>query len=303
MRNLLSGMAAASLLAAVALSAAASEAEKYTLHYKFHPGETLRWEVEHRSKVRATVSGTTQTTETLSTSVKAWRVADVLPDGSATFEHRVQWVNMRQTLTGRKEVHYDSRTGEKPPLGFEDAAKSVGVPLSIVKMDARGKVLHRQDIKPRPVVAPQKPPPQKSPAQDQGWMTIPLPDEPVPVGYKWSLPLDIDVPLESGAVKKVKAVQQFELEGVKTGVATIRVSTDILTPITDPAVESQLVQRESTARCGSTLTRAAFSASKWTSTSTSSASAAMPAASTMKTASPSGSCRPKPKRPARRNDE
>jgi hypothetical protein len=245
MRNLLRGMAAAMLVAIVALSVVAGESEKYTLRYKFHPGEVLRWQVEHQSKVRATVSGTTQTTETLSDSVKAWRVADVLPDGTATFEHRVEWVDMRQILTGRKEVRYDSRTDTKPPAGFEDAARSVGVPLSVVKIDAKGRVLHRQDTKPRPAGAPAKSAPANATPQNEGWLTIPLPEEPVTVGHTWSLPQDIDVPLPDGTVKKVKAVQQFVLESVQTGVATIRVSTQILTPITDPGVESQLVQRES----------------------------------------------------------
>jgi hypothetical protein len=245
MRNLLQGMAAALIVATAALSVAAGEAEKYTLRYKFYPGETLRWNVEHQSRVRATVSGSTQETETLSISVNDWNVTDVQPDGTATFEHRVEWVDMRQTLTGRKEVRYDSRTGGKPPVGFEDAAKSVGVPLSIVKMDAQGKVLHRKDTKQRPAVAHAKSAVDKSAPENVGWLTIPLPDGPVPVGYTWSLPQDIDVPLPSGGVKKVKAVQQFTLESVKTGVATIRVSTEILTPISDPAVESQLVERES----------------------------------------------------------
>ena len=45
-------------------------------------------------------------------------------------------------------------------------------------------------------------------------------------------------------MKKIKAVQQFKLESVKTGVATIGISTQILTPITDPAIEAQVVQRE-----------------------------------------------------------
>jgi hypothetical protein len=235
-------------VAMVAISAAAGGAEKYTLRYKFHPGEVLRWQVEHQSKVRATISKDTQSTDTSSTSVKAWQVTDVRPDGTATFEHRVEWVDMRQTLTGRKEVRYDSRTGTKPPAGFEDAAKSVGVPLSIVKIDAQGKVLNRQEMKaqkPRPGAAPAKSAPDKSAPPGEGWITIPLPSEPVAVGHTWSLPQNIDIPLPSGGVKKIKAVQQFALESVKTGVATIRVSTDILTPITDPAIESQLVQRES----------------------------------------------------------
>ena len=103
-----------------ALTAAAGEPEKYTLRYKFQPGETIRWEVEHLSMVRATVSRHTQTTETSSTSLKAWRVADVRPDGTATFEHRVEWVDMRQKLTGRDEVHYDSRTDGQAAAGLRD---------------------------------------------------------------------------------------------------------------------------------------------------------------------------------------
>jgi hypothetical protein len=247
MRHFLQGMAAASLVAIAALSVAAGEAEKYTLRYKFHPGEVLRWQVEHQSKVRATISKDTQSTDTSSVSVKAWRVTDVRPDGTATFEHRVEWVDMRQTLTGRKEVRYDSRTGAKPPAGFEDAARSVGVPLSIVKIDAQGKVLKRQEMKekkPRAGAAPAKSASDKSSPPPDGWITIPLPGEPVAVGHTWSLTQNIDIPLPAGGVKKIKAVQQFTLEDVKTGVATIGVSTLVLTPISDPAIESQLVQRE-----------------------------------------------------------
>ncbi len=228
----------------LALAVLAGEAEKtYTLRYKFKPGETIRWKVEHRSKVRATITRSTQTTETLSISMKVWQISAVKPDGTATFENSVEWVDMRQTLTGRSEVHYDSRTGKKPPPGFETAAKSVGVPLARVTMDAHGKVISRKDLKPKPKDAADK----KTP-EHEGWVTIPLPEKPVPVGHTWRIPQDIDIPLPSGAVKRIKALQQFTLEEVKTGVAVIRVSTDVLTPISDPAIESQLVQRESTGR-------------------------------------------------------
>jgi hypothetical protein len=228
---------------AAASSVVATEAEKYSLRYKFQPGETVRWEVERRTNTRTTVSRETKTIEMVSVSVKAWHVTEVNPDGTATFRHSVDWVDMRNNVTGRDEVHYDSRTDAKPPADFEEVAKTVGVPFLTVTMDATGKVLHRTDMKSHPDGAPKE-----ADAQHEGWMTIPLPKEPVPVGYKWSLPLDMDIRLEGGAVKKIKAVQQFTLEEVKTGVATIRVSTDILTLITDPAVESQLVERDPSGR-------------------------------------------------------
>jgi hypothetical protein len=242
---------------AAVFSARAGEPEKYTLRYKFHPGETIRWEVEHRSNVRATVSGTTKKTETLSISVKQWRVTDVRSDGAATFEHSVEWIDMRQKLTGSPEVRYNSRTDANPPVGFEDAAKLVGVKLSVVTIDAVGKVLHHDRIKAKPQAASSSwggsstaAPTGANPTsgQSDGWMTIPLPEEPVPVGHTWSLPQYIDIPLPSGGTKRIKAIQQFTLEDVKTGVATIQVSTEILTPITDPAIESQLIQREAAGR-------------------------------------------------------
>ena len=212
---------------------ATAETRKYTLRYKFHPGETLRWDVVHRCRVRTTVGKTTKTVESTSRSVKLWRVTEVKPDGSATFRHLVESVDMRQKLTGRREVRYNSRTDNRPPPEFEDLAQSVGVPLSIVTMDCHGKLIERQRKK------------VKASVQSEGHMTIPLPDQPVPTGHNWSFTRDVEVPLRAGGIKKIKLRQKFTLAGVKTGVATIRVANVILTPIDDPAIKSQVIQHES----------------------------------------------------------
>src|SRR5208282_5464437 len=87
-----------------------SESQQYLLRYKFHPGDTLRWSVIHRCRIRTPVSGSTQTAETTTTSVKVWRVHEVKPDGSVVFDHMVESVDMRHRLSGRDEVHYNSRT-------------------------------------------------------------------------------------------------------------------------------------------------------------------------------------------------
>ncbi len=207
--------------------------EKYTLRYKFEPGQSLRWKVVHRCRVRTTVSNSTQTAETVSTSEKVWRVQSVTPDGSATFEHLVPWVDMRHQLTGSNEVRYNSRTDLVPPHGFEYLAQSVGVPLSVVTLDARGKVVHRKRF------------PVKAAVGGDGEMTLGLPRDPVSVGQEWSTEHDIELPLPGGGIRKIKSRQTFVLLGVKTGVATIRLSTQILTPVHDPAIEAQLIQHES----------------------------------------------------------
>ena len=46
---------------------------KYTLRYKFKPGELVRMQVWHRASLETTIAGTTQTAETTSGSVKVWK--------------------------------------------------------------------------------------------------------------------------------------------------------------------------------------------------------------------------------------
>ena len=62
-----------------------------------------------------TMAAKTQTAETSTTSIKVWRVREVKPNGSAVFDHLVESVDMRHRLSGRDEVHYDSRTEFWPP--------------------------------------------------------------------------------------------------------------------------------------------------------------------------------------------
>jgi hypothetical protein len=214
---------------------ATSEAndEKHTLRYKFQLGETIRWDVVQKSRIRMTVSGSTEVTEMVSKSVKAWRVTELKPDGTATFEHLVESVDMWNQFSGHQEVRYNSETDETPPPGFESVAESIGIPSVVVTMNTKGEILKRERKK------------VKAAAQnEQGQMTIPLPDEAIAIGHTWSFRHSIDLPLENGTVKKVKILQTFKLKSVKTAVATIEVASKILTPIHDPALEAKLIQRE-----------------------------------------------------------
>lgn len=205
-------------------------ATKYTLRYRFEPGETIRWKVSHRNKVRTTVAGVTQTAESTSHSVKVWCVQEVEPDGSATFDYSVEQVRMLQILSGREEVRFDSESGTDAPLGFEQVAAAVGRPISTVTLSDRGDVLTRK----RKL--------QTTPVENEGDITIPLPDEPVAVGAQWSRPHDVQVRTDAGGVKTIRTRQTFTLDNVRHGVAAIRVRTTVLTPVRDPAIEAQLTQ-------------------------------------------------------------
>jgi hypothetical protein len=237
------GMVAGTLLCGmVCLSCSAARAEgpkaketkpqEYLLRYKFHPGDALRWTVVHRCRIRTSVSTSTQTAETTTTSIKVWRVHEVKADGTIVFDHMVESVDMRHQLSGRDEVHYNSRTDVCVPHGFEDVARAVGVPLAVVTIDDQGKVLQRKQGFVKAAVA------------GQGEITIQLPEQAVAVGSRWSSENNFDLPLSDGSVRRIHAMRSFKLESVKTGVATISMSTQIMTPILDPAVEAQVLQYE-----------------------------------------------------------
>jgi len=207
-------------------------AGKYVLRYHFSDGETVRWQVEHRAKIVTSVQGTTQTAETVTISTKAWRVVETRPGGETKFIHMVEAINMRQKLTGRQETSYDSSVDKDVPPIFADAAKQVGVPLAEITMDVRGHVLSRADKTPRPEGSP------------TNTITLVLPDVPLAIGESWTSPLDLSATDSEGRPKTIKARHKLTLEKVENGLATIRNETQILSPLTDPTIEAQVVQAE-----------------------------------------------------------
>ncbi len=208
----------------------AAEKPTYLLRYIFRPDETIRWRVVHQALVRTTVSGTTQTAETRSESVKLWKIKNVdETSGQATFVHSVESVDMRQSVSGRQDVHYNSEKDALIPAEFEDVAKAVDVPLSTIVLDSRGHVVKRHEERAQPNAT-------------TGEMTVPLPEKAVAVNEVWSFPHDTSVRQKDGSNKQVKTRQDFTLTEVDNGIATIKVETVVLTPIRDPALEAQLIQ-------------------------------------------------------------
>jgi Family of unknown function (DUF6263) len=74
-------------------------------------------------------------------------------------------------------------------------------------------------------------------------ITMPLAEGPIAIGESWSSPIEIEVTQKDGSLKKIETRQKFTLESVTDDVATIHVDSQILTPIHDPSIEAQLIQR------------------------------------------------------------
>ena len=212
-------------------SAAEPATKKYTLRYKFHQGEAVRSKVSNLATIETTIGGVTQTTDMVSISTKLWRITKVDEAGNVTFEHCVEAVDLRNQMSGRQEVHYNSATDKTAPAGYASIAETLGKPLTVVTMDAEGTVLKREQR-------------QHTNLDNSGSvLVVPLPKESIAVGHVWTLPYEVDIPLKDGTHKPIQTRQRYELLKVESGVAKIAVETQILTPVSNPEIRAQLIQR------------------------------------------------------------
>ena len=203
--------------------------QKVKLAYKFRMGEVLRYGVKHSADIETTIDGLTQEAETKSESIKAWKVTDVLPNGEIEFVHLVEVVRMSNRVPNRALTEYDSERDKTPPPGFESAARNVKVPLTVIRMTPAGEIVSREVKQPQPEVTDDMP------------ITLRLPDKPIAVGEEWDESYDVAVEEKSGT-KQIRARRLCNLESVQTGIATISVEYQLLTPVS-PLVESQLAER------------------------------------------------------------
>lgn len=204
--------------------------QSYQLRYKWTQGETIRWKVVHLATTEVTIQGTTQTSKVRTVSTKVWQVRRIDPNGNATFVLSVADIDAWQKAADRPEVRYDSTTDKVPPPEFAMAAKTIGVPITTVTLTPAGRVVERDHEAPKIDLG-------------LGGITLPLPVEPVALGAEWSVPNEIRVRTEAGLGKRIKTRMVYTLKSVKTGVATIGVETQILTPVDDARVKSQLMQQ------------------------------------------------------------
>jgi hypothetical protein len=203
---------------------------KYNLAYKFSTGDVIRYEVEHRMSIRNTIDKETQRATSETKSVKAWRILDVLPDDQIELMNMVEQVYMKNQLPDLDDQVYDSTKDKTPPPGFKDAAKAVGVPISILRMSPHGKILDRKMKIHQPAADP------------DALITLQLPEDPVAIDTTWDEPLRVTVQLKEGGTRAIQARRHYKLMDVKNGVATIEVSYQVLSPI-NAYLEAQLIQR------------------------------------------------------------
>lgn len=207
-----------------------ADSQTFELRYRMSPQEVVRWKVTHLATVATKIRGTEQTEKSRSVSTKVWKVADVDDHGNITFVHFVENVDMWQSVSGRDDIRYNSTTDTVPPPQYEQVAKSLGVPLATITITPHGRIVQRDNAQPTFNTG-------------IGELTVPLPEGPIKIGDQWQIPDELKARMEGGAIKRIQTRQVYRLEKIESGVATISVRTQVITPLNDPKIESQIVER------------------------------------------------------------
>jgi len=203
---------------------------KYLLRYSFTAGERIRYEVTHVAKTKTRIKGTEDVSQVHTTSQRHWDVTAATAD-KITFDHLIDTVSMTQQRGDDEETRWESTSDAVPPAPFAAVAEQIGQPLATVTINARGQETERVDHA------------GTTASLGMGSLTLALPAEPIAVGSSWTVPREIQVRGEEGEVKTIKINERYTLDKVKTGVATLSVRSEPITPIGEESVRAQVVQQ------------------------------------------------------------
>ncbi len=198
----------------------AADPATYLLRYKFKAGETVRYEVTQVAKTKTRLKGTEEVSQAHTTSEKVWHFLESQSPEQMKFEHSVSRVELTQQTGDKPELRWASNSGDEPTVEFAKIAEQIGKPLSTVTINGRGQETDRQTHA-------------GSEAQlGMGGLTVAMPEEAIAIGANWSVPRTVKVRTEAGEPKDMKVRDVYTLEKVETGVATISVRSEVLTPLT-----------------------------------------------------------------------
>ncbi|QDT09167.1 hypothetical protein [Stieleria marina] len=202
----------------------------YLLRYKLQPSQQLHYEVTHVAKTKTRINGSEEITNVHTVSRRHWDVSKVA-DGEMTFDHVIDSVDMTQQQDDKEEKRWNSDSGEEAPAIFERVAEQIGKKLSTLTVNARGQETTRENHGGTKA------------SLGMGSLTLALPEKAITIGHSWAVPREIKTRTEDGLIKPIKIRELYTLEKVKTGVATLSIRSEPLTPIDDESVKAQVVQQ------------------------------------------------------------
>jgi hypothetical protein len=241
----------------------AAPSEKHLLAFKFRPDQVVRYEVRHETEMTTHFSGSTEIARNKSESRRAYKVTQVTPEGQGDLQLSIEWVHMTAQfdngVSKTKPIEFQSDDPNKRPQQFQHILATIGPPQATIRFSPSGRPLKAEPLVPTPPSNTDPAKDKASPASGsvaamaadashENYLIL-LPEQPVAVGETWKDRFEI-VAREPPDKIPVKITMQrsFKLTEIKEGRATIEFRTVILTPIQNPAISAQLMQRETTGK-------------------------------------------------------
>lgn len=226
-----------------AVDAPAENATKYPIVYKFKEGQVVRYEVSHEGEITITFNAATQIDRNKSETRKKFRVVAVGDDGSGRLELMIDWVHMMVKSGEKPPVIFKSDDPKFRPAIYDPILETVGKPQAVITFSRFGSPL-KVDASPGAVAnQPAKLIPAQADASPESYL-CPLPDHPVAVGETWKERFELTAQASDKLPVKIAMLRGYRLMSVENNRANIEFKTSILSPVHDPAISAQLIQRE-----------------------------------------------------------
>ena len=229
-----------------------------TLRHRFTVGQDVVVEGTEDASVEVTVEGNVTKLAHKTDSVRRFHVAAIDPMGNATVRVEISEIHM-EASSSEGMISFDSSSSETPHEQFKEVSKTIGKPLAEFVVSPLGEIvsvtpLHESaaelDTATRSLEHP----------------FVRLPSEPVGTGDEWSETFKVVIKKDEELPQAVKMKRTYQIESIADSIVTASWRTLVLTPIKDPALESDVVQRSFdgtfrfNVRAGQTVNRSAKSA-------------------------------------------
>lgn len=236
----------AALLFAVITPGLAVGQEKHLLRYKFQPGEFLHYEFQQEMTIEQQVADYKSVNHTVTEQARQFRVLGVDDQQIATLEPMIERMKYTSRQDDKAAVAFDSERDGDQPI-HEKTMLTIGRPLLRMQVTSTGRCLKIQPL--AHDVPGLKESAEKLDSRIQ--FLILLPETPVAVGESWKEEISVPLllPSANGAInatsltQDIKLKRLYQLTSVENGIATISLKTTPLTPINDPKLEFQLLQK------------------------------------------------------------
>ena len=220
----------------------ALESTPVVLKYRFEPDQTIHYIVSHKMMIRSQKGRVTQIAKSDWTTYKHLRVIKIDADQTATVETTIDRVEAVVQFDDEPPHKYDSSVDQAAPAPLRRVSESIGKPLANTRFTTDGRLISAVSLL-GPDAGPLADSEAASDDPSRKNFLITLPAGPIRVGESWKDTFVVKVSVPPKLQRNITLGRKYTLVTLENGLATIQLQTSVLTPVNNPEIEAQLIQR------------------------------------------------------------